>query len=199
MLEKRNKKIISFSVLVVLILFLVVFVYFVNPEDLVEKIGVRNGYILAFLVSFFGGFSAGGSFSFITLLITLSVGGLNPIYLGLISGISLATGDMIMFYAGSKGRELIKGKWDEKINKIANYFEKRKWKKRAIPLIAYIYVGFAPLPNDIFVLFMAAIKYPIKKMAVILILGDITFALVITLLFTKQEIFPSLQNIFLML
>jgi len=104
-----------------------------------------------------------------------------------------------MFYAGSKGRELIKGKWDEKINKIANYFEKRKWKKRAIPLIAYIYVGFAPLPNDIFVLFMAAIKYPIKKMAVILILGDITFALVITLLFTKQEIFPSLQNIFLML
>jgi len=81
---------------------------------------------LRLLFHFLAVFSAAGSISFIGLLIILVAGGINPIYLGLVSGISLAIGDMIMFYAGSKGRELIRGKWDKKIDKVANIFKKRK-------------------------------------------------------------------------
>ena len=139
------------------IISLITLLYFFNPTEIVSKIGVRNGYILAFVVSFFGGFSSGGSFSFIVTLITLSVGGLNPIYLGLVAGISLAIGDMIMFYAGSKGRELIVGKWDKKIDKVSKFIKKRKLEKM-IPLIAYLYIGFAPLPNDVLLLFLAAVE-----------------------------------------
>jgi len=112
-------------------------------------------------------------------------GGINPIYLGLVSGISLAIGDMIMFYAGSKGRELIRGKWDKKIDKVANIFKKRKWLERMIPVIAYFYIGFAPLPNDVLILFLATIKYSAKKMNTVIILGDITFALMVTILAAK--------------
>ena len=116
---------------------------------------------------------------------------MNPIYLGLVSGISLAIGDMIMFYAGSKGRELIRGKWDRKIDKVANVFKKRKWLEKTIPVIAYLYMGFVPLPNDVLILFLAAIEYPVKRMNGIIVLGDITFALMITIL-TGKGIFPSL-------
>jgi len=90
-----------------------------------------------------------------------------------------------MFYAGSKGRELVKGKWDKKINKITNLIEKKKWFKWLLPFIAYFYIGFLPLPNDILILTLAALKYPPKKMNIIIILGDITFALMITLLSAK--------------
>jgi len=185
MIKKYNKKLIGFLVIVVFLILLITLLYFVNPEEIVNKIGVRNGYILAFIVSFFGGFSAGGSISFISFLIILVTGGMNPIYLGLLSGVSLAIGDIIMFYIGSKGRELIKGKWDEKINKIAKIFEKRKWLEKIIPVIVYFYIGFMPLPNDVLILFLAAIKYPAKKMNVIIILGDITFALTITTLVAR--------------
>lgn len=185
MVKKYNKKFISFFILAVFLISLIILLYFINPEEIVNKIGVRNGYILVFIVSFFGGFSAGGSVSFIGLLIILVTGGMNPIYLGLVSGISLALGDMIMFYAGSKGRELIKGKLNEGINNVANVFKKRKWLEKMIPAIAYFYMGFAPLPNDVLILFLAAIKYPAKKMNVIIILGDITFALMVTILAAK--------------
>ncbi len=182
MLEKRSKKIIGFLILVIFLVFLIIILHFINPEEIVNKIGIQNGYILAFVVSLFGGFSAAGSASFISVLIVLTTGGMNPISLGLVSGVSLAIGDMIMFYAGSKGRELIKGKWGKKIDKVADVFKKRKWLEKAIPLIAYLYIGFTPLSNDILILFLAAIEYPAKKMNKIIILGDISFALMVTML-----------------
>tara|TARA_Y100000310_G_scaffold314237_1_gene363410 strand:- start:418 stop:993 length:576 start_codon:yes stop_codon:yes gene_type:complete len=185
MIKKYTKNIIIFLALVIFLGSLITFFYFISPEDIVNKIGVRNGYILTFVVSFFGGFSAGGSVSFISLLITLVAGGMNPFYLGLVSGISLAIGDIIMFYAGFKGRELIKGKWDKKINKITILVQKKKGLKKTIPILAYLYMGFAPLPNDILILCLAAIEYPFKKMSGIIILGDITFALMVTILASK--------------
>jgi hypothetical protein len=90
-----------------------------------------------------------------------------------------------MFYIGSQGRQLVEGDWDKKIAKIAKIFEKRAWLKKLTPLIAYLYMGFLPLPNDILILFLAAIKYPPRKMNCIIIAGDITFALMITLLAAK--------------
>lgn len=168
--------------LIIFLVSLITLLYFFNPQEIVENIGVRNGYILAFFVSLFGGFSSGGSVTFISLLITLTLGGMNPIYLGLVAGSALAIGDMVMFYAGSKGRELIRGKWDKKIDKVANFFKKRKRLEKIIPLLAYLYISFIPLPNDILILFLAAIEYPMKKMNGIIILGDMTFALMITLL-----------------
>ena len=186
--EQRIKKTIIFLVLSIVVISLITLLHFISPEEIVNKIGVRNGYIIAFVVSFFGGFSAVGSISFISLLITLVAGGMNPVYLGLVAGISLAIGDMIMFYVGSKGRELVRGKWDEKIDKAANVLKKRKWLEKMGPVIAYLYIGFTPLPNDVLILFLAAVKYPPKKMNGIIILGDITFALMITILAAKEII-----------
>lgn len=185
MTENYRKKIIFFSILVIFLISLTALLYFISPEEIVNKIGVQNGYILAFIVSLFGGFSAGGSISFISLLITLAVGGMNPIYLGLISGIGLVIGDMIMFYAGSKGRELVNEKWTKRIDKIANFIKKRKALEKMVPFIAYLYIGFTPLPNDLIILFLAAIKYPAKRMAIIISLGDMSFTLSVTILASR--------------
>lgn len=177
-----KKKILSFSILFVFIVSLIVFLQFVSPEDIVEKIGVRNGYLLIFFVSLFGGFSAGGSVTFITLLITLAVGGLNPLYLGLVSGVSLAIGDTVMFYVGKKGRELVSGKWDARMNKLTNSIKNKPILRRFVPIGAYTYIGLSPFPNDLLLLFMATINYPLVKMVPIIILGDITFTLGILML-----------------
>lgn len=185
--KKYNKKLISFILLAIFIISLVVLLIFVKPEEIVNKIGVSNSYILIFIISFFGGFSAGGSISFISVLITLAIGGLNPIFLGLLSGLSLTIGDIIMFYFGSKGRELVNDKWDKKIKKISNVIHKKRWIQKILPFVAYFYIGFAPLPNDILILLMAAIKYPTKKMNIIIALGDFSFALTVAIL-ASQEI-----------
>lgn len=182
MIKRRTKKILGFSLIVIFLLFLFTLLYFINPEKIIDTIGVNNAYLIAFFISFFGGFSSGGSITFISILITFVSGGVNPIYLGIISGIGLAIGDLIMFYAGSMGRDLIGGKYNEKINKIANLFESKAILKKITPAVAYLYIGFTPLPNDILILFLAGIRHPLKNMVWIIILGDLTFALMITLL-----------------
>ncbi|MCF7860995.1 hypothetical protein K9M79_02025 [Candidatus Woesearchaeota archaeon] len=154
--------------------------YFIGPQVLVESIGIENGYILGFIVAFFGGFSAGTSVSAISFLMALVAGGLDPLLLGLIAGISLAIGDSIMFFAGLKGREIISGKWKHRMERLADYTDSKKWIKGSIPFLSYLYIGFAPLPNDIMILFLAIIKCPRKIVWSVIVLGDLTFALMIT-------------------
>lgn len=175
----HQKKI--FALLVIFIVAVIVLFTLISPQEIVNTLGVRNAYLVVFLVSLFGGFSAGGSFTFITVLIALAAGGINPVYLGLTSGVSLAAGDLLMFYAGSKGRELIQGNLDKKVKHLAQRIENHKWGRKLLPLFSYLYIGFAPLPNDILLLSLAAIEYPYKRMIPVVVLGDITFALMITL------------------
>ena len=181
------KKVIAFSILIVFLVGLFSLLYFVSLEEVVEKIGVGNGYLIAFIVSFFGGFSAGGSISFIIVLITCVAGGLNPLYLVIVAGISLVIVDLLMFYIGSKGRDLIKGRLHKGLVNVAEFFKKRQWLNKTIPFIMYAYIGLTPFPNDIIILFLAMIKFPAKKIYLPIILGDLTFTLTVTLL-TAQGI-----------
>ena len=147
-----------------------------SPDELVNLIGIRNGYIVGFVVSFFGGFSATTAVSMYATLIALISGGLNWVILGVLAGISLALGDMLMFYFGRKSREIVSGKWKKEIDRFAEFI-RRKNLERFIPGISYVYIGFLPLPNDWLLLFLAAIDYPPKKINKIIILGDLTLAL----------------------
>ncbi|MBR9676549.1 hypothetical protein GOV04_00215 [Candidatus Woesearchaeota archaeon] len=180
MKKKYEKKVLIFCALALFIILLITLLFFFDPKTVVENLGVRNAYLLTFVISFFGGFSAGGSATFIATLITFAVAGLNPLYLGITAGVALAIGDVIMFIAGSKGRDLIKGKIDKKISKFSKFLKGKV--EKFIPFIAYVYIGLTPFPNDLLILSLAAIKYPQKKVYAPIILGDITFALTVTFL-----------------
>jgi hypothetical protein len=183
MIRKHKKDIVIFSALVIFIISLIILLYFVSPTQIVNKIGVHNAYLFALLVSFLAGFSALTSFSMVAVLLTLAAGGVNPIYLGLVSGVGLAAGDIIMFFASSEARLLVSGKWEKALNKISKAFEGKP--KKLMPLLTYIYMGLTPFPNDFLIIFLALINYPIKKLLIPIILGDITYPLIITLLAAK--------------
>ncbi len=179
-MKSYHKKVIIFIIIVVFLAALITSLFFFNPEELVKKVGVTNAYLLLFVVSFFGGFSAGGSISFITLLTTFAIGGLNPWLLGITAGVALAIGDLIMFFLGLEGRHLIKGKLRKRIDKFSKFVNEKSHK--FIPFIAYLYIGFTPFPNDLMILSLAAIDYPKKKVYLPIILGDLTFTILLAVL-----------------
>ena len=181
---KKKTAYTSIVVLVVFVFFVFIFLYF-NPVKFVENIGIHNSYLLAFIVSLFGGVSAGGAISFISVLTTLVLGGLNPLWLGLIAGVSLSVGDMFIFFLGSKGRQYIVGRLDTTIRMVAEAYYKNRLLSIFTPVIAYVYMAFTPLPNDILLVFLSFIDYPINKMRLIIFLGDMTFALMLTTLVSK--------------
>jgi len=179
-MKSYTKNVIIFVILVAFLAALIASLFFFSPEEIIREVGVTNAYILLFVISFFGGFSAGGSVSFLAVLATLAAGGLNPWLLGITAGIALAIGDIIMFFIGLKGRELITGKWKERINRFSKFVDKKAHK--FIPFIVYLYMGFTPFPNDLIILSLAAINYPKKKVYLPIILGDLTFAILFAIL-----------------
>ncbi len=181
-MSPRFKKIIIFFGVLLLIVGFLVFLKYVSPEALVLKLGVQNGYLLIFFTALLGGLSASGSIIFITLLVTLVAGGLNPLYAGLLTGAGLIIGDLLMFYIGSHGRALVTGKVDQYITNFASHIKEKRSLQILAPILGYFYIGFAPLPNEFPVLFFAVIKYPVKRVFTIIILGDITFALMVAYL-----------------
>jgi hypothetical protein len=182
--KTRKRKV---TIFILLALFFIIFTsiwLFTSPEEILNTIGIKNGYILAFVVSFFAGFSAFTAVSFYSVLIAFITGGLNPYLLVLITGTSLALGDMFLFYFGLKGRDMISGKVDRAISKMAKYFTHHK-REKLIPLFAYLYISFIPLPNDWLLIFLASIRFPQKKMNIIIILGDYTHVTFLTFLIMK--------------
>ncbi|MDF1570420.1 MAG: hypothetical protein P1P82_02255 [Bacteroidales bacterium] len=182
--KKRTRRTIAFifMAIVVLTLFAVGTIY--NPDEIIASIGRRNGYIIAFVIAFFAGFSAFTAVSFYSLLIASLAAGLNPVLLAVITGTSLALGDMFLFYFGHKGRDLIRGKVDRRINQLANYFRKHNLEKR-IPLISYVYISFLPLPNDWLLIFLATLKYPQTRLNLVIIIGDLTHVSILVFLASR--------------
>ena len=183
----KKSQIIIFSLLAIIILSLTVLLFFLSPQEIVGKIGIENSYLFAFVIAFLAGFSSLSSFSMTAILITLVIGGVNPVLLGMLSGVALAGGDMLMFLTGSRGRSLVYGNWDRELKKIAVLLEGRP--RRFIPLLVYIYMGLTPLPNDLLIVFLAMIKYPLKKLYIAMILGDITYPLTICMLTFEGIVF----------
>lgn len=180
MTKAYKKNLALFVGLAVFVIGLAVLLIVWSPEEIVSGLGVSNGYVLTFFVSLLGGFSAGGSVTFISLLGTLVAGGLDPVRLGLIAGVSLAIGDMVMFLLGSKARDLVQGTWDRRLERLTQTVQRHRASRWLVGPLAYVYMGFLPLPNDVLLLFLASIEYPRKRMGLVIVLGDITFAFMVT-------------------
>lgn len=183
-IKKHKKKILIFIAFILLLSGIIYFFMTVNPEEMVEKIGVENGYILALFTSFFAGFSMVTTASAYSFLAALIAGGLNPLILGLIGWLSLSLWDMTMYYLWRKGRDLVTGRFNKEIQYVSDTLEKRNL-ERFIPIISYIYIAFTPLPNDMLLIFLATIKFSPKKTALIIILWDFTLMLAFTLVIAQ--------------
>lgn len=170
------KKRIVFFLFCLFIIGLVTISIIVNPEMLVQRIGVKNGYSIAFVISLFAGISAPTSATAYSFIATLIRGGLEPLLLGILTGFAFSVGDMLWFTLGSKGRNLITGNIDDKIKRVSAYIMEKNI-ERYIPIIGYIYITFSPFPNDWLLLFLAAIQFSPKKAYILIILGDISFML----------------------
>ena len=158
-----------------------VFFYYFPVQELIDKIGIQNTYLVAFLLATIGGFSSLTGTSLYVALIALSQAGVNPIILGIVGGLGLFLSDTIFYFIIVKVRSLI--------TKITNRWERlfrRMWKwfyvcpDWVVYLGVFLYAAFSPLPNDILLAVLALSSYSYRQFAWFLLAGDITIGLVLT-------------------
>lgn len=181
-LKKSNgKKVIVFVLMLIFIVGLSVLLTFVKPEEIIEIIGVKNGYLIIAIFALFGGISAFTSVSFYATLVTFTIGGLNPFILALVSAPSLFIGDSVYYYFGHTLNNLLSPKMLKYTDKIKAFLHRPRVYKFS-PILIYLYVGVSPLPPDVLIITLSISKYPYKRMIVPLLLGEITFVLIVSML-----------------
>lgn len=152
----------------------VMFLRFLSPDEVVEMIGIRNGYLVAFISAFLGGLSVFTSVPYALVVITLAAGGLNPVILGLSAGLGLVTGDVTSYFIGYHGRRV----FSRRVQRALDYFRawllkrKRQW---MVPLFIFLYGALIPLSNDIVVISFGFARYPFWMIMIPLGLGSIIF------------------------
>ena len=149
-----------------------VFFYFVSPETVIDKIGIKNSYLIVFVLGVICGFSSFTSSTFYIVVIAAASGGSNPLIVGLSGGIGLCISDSAFYYVVSKGTHIIDKHW----KKLTDFL--KKWMDYLpnwlIYSFVYVYSAFVPIPNDIMLVTLAIGGYPFKKISPFLFVGDIS-------------------------
>ncbi|MFC1741899.1 hypothetical protein ACFL3V_05165 [Nanoarchaeota archaeon] len=170
-MEKRVRNFVIFFTLLGIIIFWSVLLSFKTPQELVEIIGLRNGYVLSFL---FGAFSAAATLttvSYYPAIITLAAGGLNPFLLGLIAGIGMTIGNSLYFFLGGRGRAVLSGRFHKQAERMLKWIQCHpSW---AVQVLIFLYVGFTPFPNNLLTAAGGVMEYPFRKVLPPLLLGNI--------------------------
>ncbi len=153
---------------------------FIPPEAIVEKIGVHNTYLVAFLLAAIGGLSTITGTSFFAAVATFANGGADTILLGLVGGLGIFLSDSVFFFLAHHGAKVLVEQESSLRQKVLGFIEKiPDW---LLGIFVFAYVGFSPLPNDILMIALALAGVQYRRILLALLAGSITIVLITAVL-----------------
>ncbi|WP_406656946.1 VTT domain-containing protein [Methanolobus sp. ZRKC2] len=174
--SSRRRDILIAGLLVLFIVAWSVFLLYYPPEEIVGFLGLNNTYLAVFLLATIGGVSAFTSTSFYTALVTISLGGVNTIYLAFFASVGLTLGDTVFYIVGKKGKNCMGQKYGKYIDKLLRFVEKVS--DKTIIMLIFLY-SLTPLPSDILAIVLAIFGFPLKKMIPPLFIGNFALTLIL--------------------
>lgn len=163
-------------ILILIIVAWTIFLWTHGPDRVVAMIGVQNSYILLLVSSFLGGLTTLSSAFVYPTTVSLALGGIHPVLIGIFAGIGLSIANSLFYYFGLKGRFLVK----RRSNRFAKYTRNllqwiNKGPRWLMPISVFTYVGLTPLPNNLLMVSGGLISCPFKRMILPLIFGNVSF------------------------
>lgn len=149
-------------------------IYQFSPIEIVENLGVTNGFAIAFITAFLAGVSTFTSVPYVFVVVTLGAGGLHPFFIGLVSAFGLFLGDSTSYLLGYYGHHVVPNGLQEELQKVHAWLmaRKRAW---VIPIFIFLYGAFFPLSNDLVVISFGLARYPFWRAMIPLTLGSVVF------------------------
>ena len=136
-----------------------------------------NAYLVSFLVSIFGNTTIFIPFPYTAFVfIMTSQFGLDPLLLGLISGLGAAIGEFTSYALGAGGGRYLEGHGHSKRFSSLHTFLLEH--RRLVPLVIYLFAA-TPLPDDIIMVPLGIIRYGLMPSLIPCFLGKTTLLIVI--------------------
>lgn len=104
-MKQKKKKLFSLLAILATIALWSVALHYISPIEIVEMIGVENGYLVMFAVSLLGGMTSFGGAAYVATAITLAAGGLSPLFLASAAMVGTTIGDTIFFVVSHHSKE----------------------------------------------------------------------------------------------
>lgn len=153
-----------------------VFFYFYSPADLVAVVGINNTYLVTFAIAATGGLSTLTGTVLYVAIATFAAGGATPWLLGLFGGAGIFVSDSVFYLLARLGRESVPRKWEPWIDKVHTFVQSHpEW---LVLFFMYLYLSFAPLPNDILMIALVLGGYRYRQIAPVLFVGSMTIAMI---------------------
>ncbi len=114
--------------------------FIVTPETLIDWVGLKNAYLLMFVTALLGGLTTFNTVPYLSMLLLLASGGLNPYLLGVASATGVMMGDTLSYLVGHHGAKAIPAMFlplFERINQFAEKYPQR------FPVICFCMERFA--------------------------------------------------------
>ncbi|XLQ20459.1 MAG: hypothetical protein ACKUBY_01625 [Candidatus Moraniibacteriota bacterium] len=170
----KKKKIIVIIASIALIAW-AIFLFSVDIQVLVESMGIKNMYLILFIVSALSSTSFLTSASFYATFLAYINAGFDPLTVSIVAGTGGAIGDSIFFFVSRSAGDVMSN--NKLYNKMLNFVSKLpKW---GVYLFTYLYASFAPIPNDILVVTLGVLKFKYIKVIPFLWIGNITLLFLI--------------------
>ncbi|TSC70084.1 MAG: hypothetical protein CEO12_581 [Parcubacteria group bacterium Gr01-1014_46] len=189
--KKWMKYVIGLLPLLIIGSLSIVIFYYYSPDYIVNLFGVENAYALIFITAIAGGFTTFNIIPYHILLITLAIGGLNPLLLGFLAAIGVSLGDSTSYFIGYQGRTILPekmDKWFERVHRIGTE------RPKLFMLLCFLYSCFIPESNDFITIPAGLARLPFFNVMIPLVLGNIIFD--ISLAFLAPSVYDLLQGIF---
>lgn len=159
--------------------FSVFFFFYSTPENIIAWLGVSNAYLLIFIIAFLGGLTTFSGVPYPLVVMSMSVGGLNPFILGLASTSGVILGDSTSYYIGYRGRMIVPGNFQKFFQRIYDFSLTHP---KVLPLFCFLYGSFVPLSNDFITISAGLAHYPFWRIMLPLAGGNLVFNISLALL-----------------
>jgi membrane protein YqaA with SNARE-associated domain len=141
-----------------------------------ESLAIRYGYIGAFVSSVVGNATVLIIFPYTAIIFVLAAFGLNPILLGVVTGLGSMVGELVSYIVARTGSNVFAKKRPASYEAVRSIVERRP---RLIPTLLFIF-AVLPLPDDLLLIPLGIVRYSIWRIVGPMLLGKTLAALVIT-------------------
>lgn len=140
-------------------------------EGAIQDMATRFGYIGVFLAAVLSGFNILIPIPIVSFFPFFVESGLMPLMTILVIAVGMTIGDIFGYVIGYSGNKLIDAE-----NKVVKRFLKVQQEKPAlIPVILFLYAGFAPAPNELVIIPAGFLRIKFWTVIIPVLVGNFIF------------------------
>lgn len=145
---------------------------YASEHDLVRQATQRFGYPGIFVAAAISGFNLVVPIPVIAFFPFFMEVGLRPVPTVMVIALGMTAGDLVGYLLGRTARDVVRPREGGVIRRLESLRERHP----RLPLvIMFLYAAFAPLPNEVLVLPMAFLRYPVAGIFAAVLAGNMIF------------------------